>query len=817
MSEQNTISKLQTQSNKNDEKAQLRLALERYANPKADDDEGADEYHAMVLNWLQNAAEEDGLAEAQLTLGILSLIASRPEIQSEDSLSSILNDLVHRRVISELSIKKHDPLKVTEFTQSIAFWSIVRVRFGGDKFFLQKHLFPSPEQPFHWLTKAAEQECAEAQYWLGYLYFYGLGIQQNKTLAVDWFSNAAANHFAAAQYQLACCYYHGEGLEKNDQNAFFWANKAVEQTESFFDTDPEQKPDYSLGIIDAYLLLSKLYTLGNGVEQNSELAYQWFIKAAEHWQDKSPTNEFLESQFRSAQFLLSHKNYEEGMGYMLNCVKGGYVKAGDWLIKQYLSKVIPESLENQNSYVFIYRWCSEVSIGHSSALPNLILGLLRVSGKGVDQNDSLAFEYFNKAHDGFDSSDDHTYDFIQLFLMMCYALGKGVEKDLVKADRLSREFDPGEVGEFLMEKLSLNVDYGFTEHNRTLGLLRLNLLTQNDIVQAETFFDDFFSGNKETNIGLRNICLTSLQQAVELEEKNRELEAKNKKLEESEKELEDTMAMFAHKFRSPLDAIIYNTEHEHQEKLYKQAAQTMRGLLDIFSLIATDADKLQDRLQQDCLGNGNLITAFGKVLNMVLLHLLSPSAKGIIRQHYLRYAKAYGLCDVGVSSKQWYEDCRDMEQQLQQEWEQGYAQLLGQSATLEQRLTWLERRFFKLELLGFGRVDIQFDEYGITESLLTIVLNEFLVNTFKYYASVENMPVVLEWTSRDGHQVLTCRNPSTRHERTRIKGSGKGHIFLSALARKIGSEFIKPKPADDFVVEFSLGDELLISNLDDKK
>lgn len=159
--------------------------------------------------------------------------------------------------------------------------------------------------------------------------------------------------------------------------------------------------------------------------------------------------------------------------------------------------------------------------------------------------------------------------------MMCYALGKGVEKDLVKADRLSREFDPGEVGEFLMEKLSLNVDYGFTEHNRTLGLLRLNLLTQNDIVQAETFFDDFFSGNKETNIGLRNICLTSLQQAVELEEKNRELEAKNKKLEESEKELEDTMAMFAHKFRSPLDAIIYNTEHEHQEKLYKQAAQTM--------------------------------------------------------------------------------------------------------------------------------------------------------------------------------------------------------------------------------------------------
>jgi signal transduction histidine kinase len=285
----------------------------------------------------------------------------------------------------------------------------------------------------------------------------------------------------------------------------------------------------------------------------------------------------------------------------------------------------------------------------------------------------------------------------------------------------------------------------------------------------------------------------------------KEIEAKNM-------ELEDMMAMFSHKFRSPLDAIIYNTEHEHQEKLYKQAAQTMRGLLDIFSTISTDVDRLQDRLKQDSQGNGNLITAFGKVLDMVLLHLLSASATGVIRQHYLSYAKAHGFCDEGISSKQWYDDYQDLERQLQQEWEQSYAKLLGQSATLEHKLAWLELRFFRLELLGFGRVDIQFDEYGITESLLTIVFNEFLVNAFKYYASVENTPVAFEWTSRDGHQVLICRNPSTRHERTRIKGSGKGHIFLSALSRKIGSEFIKPKPADNFVVEFSFANELLISN-----
>ena len=70
-------------------------------------------------------------------------------------------------------------------------------------------------------------------------------------------------------------------------------------------------------------------------------------------------------------------------------------------------------------------------------------------------------------------------------------------------------------------------------------------------------------------------------------------------LAKKDKELEDMMSMFAHKFRSPLDAIIYNTNHENNPKLYIEAAQTMRGLLDVFSIISTDEKVLKNKIKAD--------------------------------------------------------------------------------------------------------------------------------------------------------------------------------------------------------------------------
>lgn len=291
----------------------------------------------------------------------------------------------------------------------------------------------------------------------------------------------------------------------------------------------------------------------------------------------------------------------------------------------------------------------------------------------------------------------------------------------------------------------------------------------------------------------------------------------NEKLQQKEKDLEDIMAMFSHKFRSPLDAIIYNTNHENNPKMYIEAAQTMRGLLDIFSIISTNEKDLQEKIKGDNRGESRLLKVFNNTLKMMMLHLLSASSVGKIQQHCMAYAKATGKIDASITPKVWNDEYFELESEIQKEWENSFSELLNQSGSLQESLNWIEQHFFKLELVGFERADIQFKDYSTTESFLTILLNEILVNVFKYYSSETKEPVVLELLERDEHQVIVCRNPSVRRERLAMKGSGKGHVFLSALANKIGSEFSKPKPLDNFVIEFAIPNELLITNQGDKE
>ena len=54
----------------------------------------------------------------------------------------------------------------------------------------------------YWLTKAAEQGYAKAQYTLGVHYYEGSGVDVDKAQAFDWFTKAAEQGYAEAQYRL---------------------------------------------------------------------------------------------------------------------------------------------------------------------------------------------------------------------------------------------------------------------------------------------------------------------------------------------------------------------------------------------------------------------------------------------------------------------------------------------------------------------------------------------------------------------------------------------------------------------------------------
>lgn len=145
--------------------------------------------------------------------------------------------------------------------------------------------------------EATEQEDANAQYNLGYNYFYGKGVKQDYTEAVKWFRKAAEQGLAEAQYELGICYDNGNGVSQNHTEAVKWYHKAAEQ-----------------GQVDAQYRLGTCYYYGKGVKQNYIEAIRWFHKVAKQGYDQ-------------AQYALGHCYYN-GEGLVQN-----YAEAVKWFRK----------------------------------------------------------------------------------------------------------------------------------------------------------------------------------------------------------------------------------------------------------------------------------------------------------------------------------------------------------------------------------------------------------------------------------------------------------------------------------------------------
>jgi TPR repeat protein len=183
---------------------------------------------------------------------------------------------------------------------------------------------------FESCLKAAEQGDAAAQFNLGFYYANGRGVAKDEVEAAKWYRKGAEQGYALAQNNLALCYHNGTGVIQNSIEALNWFEKAAAQgfsrAQCFLAVTTFQSEDFAM--VDAALrggngtatlksqtafayankaaeqnlsaaeyLLGEFYRLGYGVKQSSEIALNWYSKAA--------VNGYQAAKYRvSAQWLI---------------------------------------------------------------------------------------------------------------------------------------------------------------------------------------------------------------------------------------------------------------------------------------------------------------------------------------------------------------------------------------------------------------------------------------------------------------------------------------------------------------------------------
>ncbi|MCH8491515.1 MAG: hypothetical protein LAT81_16550 [Oceanicaulis sp.] len=185
-----------------------------------------------------------------------------------------------------------------------------------------------------WFRRAAEQEHAVAQFYLGNMYLFGRGVDRDYSEAVHWYRLAAEQGDSLAQKELGRFYLIGRGVPQDHAEAVIWFRRAAEQ-----------------GNLRAHIFLGNMYELGQGGRQDYAEAVHWYRLAAEQGDSLA----------------------QQELGYM-------YMKGRG--VRQDYSKAL-----------HLFRNAADQ--GHAGAKANL--GFMYRDGLGVRQYDVLAHMWWNLA------------------------------------------------------------------------------------------------------------------------------------------------------------------------------------------------------------------------------------------------------------------------------------------------------------------------------------------------------------------------------------------------------------------------------------
>ena len=242
-----------------------------------------------------------------------------------------VGDHVVRNVVASVAPDKADPLLGQSFLGTLPRWAIDDTRHAlvidasGEGERLQAAIAAPPQPAVRAATKPptliegvvayanrdyatavsiyrllADQGDAEAQSWLGLLYYDGEGVAQDYVEAVRWYRMAADQGHADAQHTLGLLYANGQGVAQDYAEAARWYKKAADQgyalaqndlgllyangqgvAQSYAEAARWYRKAADQGYANAQFHLGFLYANGHGVAQDNAEAARWYRKAAE--------------------------------------------------------------------------------------------------------------------------------------------------------------------------------------------------------------------------------------------------------------------------------------------------------------------------------------------------------------------------------------------------------------------------------------------------------------------------------------------------------------------------------------------------------
>ncbi|MBR4824785.1 MAG: sel1 repeat family protein [Spirochaetaceae bacterium] len=281
--------------------------------------------------------------------------------------------------------------KAAELADADAQWYL------GSMYYFGEGVNQDYKRAFEWCKKAALQENVDAQNLLGNMYYFGTGVNQSYVEAFKWYKKAAEQDNKSAQCNLGNMYFNGISVEKDYKKAFEWCKKAE---------------NYEIAMIN----LGYMYEYGIGTEQNFRKAFDMYKSAAElgnkkavEWIEEKANQGDADAQYQLASI------YNNGNGLEQN-----EAKANEWYLKAFD--------------------CYEKAARQGDANAQYSLGCMYSLGYGVEKNDIEAFKWYEKSATQGNANAQHELG--EIYLSGYRGVTRNYEKALSWYEKAAKQGNP---------------------------------------------------------------------------------------------------------------------------------------------------------------------------------------------------------------------------------------------------------------------------------------------------------------------------------------------------------------------------------------